>query len=76
MYGVKNVSAIHGRVLTAWACAGIAGPFFTTWAVSASGGYTTIMIYISIALVVAFAVSIIAAKAYIKRHGSLKMKRK
>jgi OFA family oxalate/formate antiporter-like MFS transporter len=76
MYGVKNVSAIHGRVLTAWACAGIAGPSFTTWIVSkANGDYTNIMIYISIAFVLAFAVSTIAANAYIKRHGSLKMKR-
>jgi OFA family oxalate/formate antiporter-like MFS transporter len=75
MYGVKNVSAIHGRVLTAWACAGIAGPFFTTWVVKASGNYSNIMIYISIAFVTAFAVSIIAAREYVKRHGSLKMKR-
>ena len=74
MYGVKNVSAIHGRVLTAWACAGIIGPFFTTWTVKTSGGYTNILIYISIALVIAFAVSIIAAREYIKRHGSLKLK--
>jgi len=75
MYGVKNVSAIHGRVLTAWACAGIVGPFFTTWAVKASGGYTGILIYISIALVSAFVVSTLAAREYKKRHGSLKMKR-
>ena len=75
MYGVKNVSAIHGRVLSAWACAGIAGPSFTTWIVhKANGDYTNIMIYISIALVVAFLVSIIAAKEYMKRHGRLKMK--
>ena len=74
MYGTKNVSAIHGRVLTAWACAGVIGPFFTTWAVKTSGGYTGILIYISIALVLAFAVSIVAAKAYVKRHGSLKLK--
>jgi len=77
MYGVKNVSAIHGRVLSAWACAGIAGPSFTTWVVGkANGDYTNIMIYIAIALFAAFAVSTIAAHAYAKRHGSLKLKRK
>ncbi|MDR0294624.1 MAG: OFA family MFS transporter [Prevotellaceae bacterium] len=75
MYGVQNVSAIHGRVLTAWACAGIIGPFFITWVYKVSGGYTNMMIYISIAFVMAFVVSIIAAKAYVKRHGSLRMKR-
>jgi OFA family oxalate/formate antiporter-like MFS transporter len=71
MYGIKQVSAIHGRVLTAWACAGVAGPFFITWAVKASGGYTSVLVYISVALVAAFAVSIIAAKEYKKRHGYL-----
>jgi OFA family oxalate/formate antiporter-like MFS transporter len=76
MYGVRNVSAIHGRVLTAWACAGIAGPSFTTWIVNkANGDYTNILVYISIALFTAFLVSTIAARAYVKRHGGLKMKR-
>jgi len=74
MYGVKQVSAIHGRVLTAWACAGIVGPFFITWIHKTSGGYTNMLTYISIAFVVAFGVSIIAAREYIKRHGSLKLK--
>ena len=26
MFGVAQVGAIHGRLLTAWSCAGIAGP--------------------------------------------------
>jgi hypothetical protein len=39
-----------------------------------SGGYTTSMIYISIALALAFLISIVAAREYVKRHGSLKMK--
>jgi OFA family oxalate/formate antiporter-like MFS transporter len=71
MFGVKQVSAIHGRVLTAWACAGVVGPFFTTWVNETTGGYTSILIYISIALATAFAVSTVAAREYKKRHGSL-----
>jgi MFS family permease len=26
MFGVEEVGAIHGRLLTAWSCAGVAGP--------------------------------------------------
>jgi hypothetical protein len=26
MFGVAEVGAIHGRLLTAWSCAGVAGP--------------------------------------------------
>lgn len=71
MYGVKQVSAIHGRVLTAWACAGIAGPFITTWANKATGGYKGILLILAAAFATAFAVSIVAAAAYKKRHGRL-----
>ena len=67
MFGVQHVSAIQGRILTAWACAGIAGPAFTNWAVKTSGGYTSAFIGISIALVLAFSVSVITAKRHSPR---------
>ena len=72
MFGTKQVSAIHGRILTAWACAGIAGPFFTTWVKEKTGGYTSLLIYLSIALIIAFAVSLITMAEYKKRHGCLR----
>ena len=31
MFGVMNVGAIHGRLLTAWSVAGVAGPFLVNY---------------------------------------------
>lgn len=46
IYGTKQLSAIHGRILTAWAMAGIAGPFLTAWAKSITNSYqSTLFIF-------------------------------
>lgn len=39
VFGTKQLSAIHGRVLSAWAMAGIVGPCIITWTRSISDGY-------------------------------------
>jgi len=31
IFGTKEVSAIHGYILTAWSTAGIVGPLFISW---------------------------------------------
>jgi len=57
MFGVGNVSAIHGRVLTAWSTAGILGPVLVNYVrefqishgVAASNAYTFTM-YVLVAL--------------------------
>ena len=40
IFGTKKLSAIHGRILTAWALAGIAGPFIVSWLRESTSGYT------------------------------------
>ena len=32
VFGTKHLSSIHGRILTAWAMAGIVGPCIISWA--------------------------------------------
>jgi hypothetical protein len=57
MFGVGNVSAIHGRLLTAWSTAGILGPVLVNYVrefqishgVAASNAYTFTM-YVLVAL--------------------------
>ena len=43
VYGTKQLSAIHGRILTAWAMAGIAGPGVTAWAKGVTNSYQSTM---------------------------------
>jgi MFS family permease len=62
LFGVYQVGAIHGRLLTAWAVAGVAGPLIVDGVVDANknaGGtlsshYTTAFVIMIVLLVVAF----------------------
>lgn len=40
LFGTRELSAIHGRVLTAWGAAGIAGPVLTAYLREATNSYT------------------------------------
>lgn len=40
IFGTKKLSAIHGRILTAWGLAGVAGPFLVSWLRESTSGYT------------------------------------
>ncbi|PZE20520.1 L-lactate MFS transporter [Paenibacillus xerothermodurans] len=39
MFGTKQLGAIHGYILTAWAAAGLAGPILATWVREATNSY-------------------------------------
>ncbi|GIN65194.1 OFA family MFS transporter [Bacillus sonorensis] len=39
LFGTRELGAIHGYILTAWAAAGLAGPMFSSWIRDVTGGY-------------------------------------
>ena len=41
LYGIRQLSTIHGRILTAWGLAGIVGPMLVSYFHEAGYGYTT-----------------------------------
>ena len=41
LYGIRQLSTIHGRILTAWGLAGITGPMLVSYFHEAGYGYTT-----------------------------------
>lgn len=46
IFGTKHLSAIHGRILTAWAIAGIVGPCLISWAKGTMASYqSTLFIF-------------------------------
>jgi MFS transporter, OFA family, oxalate/formate antiporter len=57
MFGTKQLGAIHGYILTAWAAAGIAGPLFAAWARTVSNNYNDTLYAFAGLLVVALTVS-------------------
>lgn len=40
LFGTKQLGAIHGYILTAWAAAGLVGPIFAAWVRNTTGSYT------------------------------------
>ncbi|KAA6451009.1 L-lactate MFS transporter [Bacillus swezeyi] len=48
LFGTKQLGAIHGYILTAWAAAGLVGPMFSSWIRDATGSYSQSLTVFSI----------------------------
>jgi OFA family oxalate/formate antiporter-like MFS transporter len=57
LFGTKEVGAIHGYILTAWAAAGLAGPLFAAWIKDTTGSYADSLSFFSGLFIVALVVS-------------------
>ncbi|HMM19233.1 MAG TPA: OFA family MFS transporter [Selenomonadales bacterium] len=47
LFGTRDLSAIHGKILTAWAAAGVAGPLLVAWVREATHSYNGTLIVFS-----------------------------
>lgn len=59
LFGTKQLGAIHGYILTAWAAAGLAGPMFAAWMKDTTGSYANSLTFFAGMFVVAFIVSLL-----------------
>jgi OFA family oxalate/formate antiporter-like MFS transporter len=59
LFGTKQLGAIHGYILTAWAAAGLAGPMFAAYIKDTTGSYAGSLTFFSGLFVVALIVSIL-----------------
>lgn len=66
LYGIRQLSTIHGRILTAWGLAGIVGPMLVSYFHEAGYGYTTALICFALLFVLNTIIAIIL-KIYGKR---------
>ena len=66
LYGIRQLSTIHGRILTAWGLAGIADPMLVSYFHEAGYGYTTALECFA-ALFVLNTIIAIILKIYSKR---------
>lgn len=67
IFGTRSLSAIHGRVLTAWGLAGIAGPFLVSWLRELTSGYTLTLYFFSGCFVINLIIALLL-KHYGARH--------
>ena len=59
VFGTKNLSAIHGNILTAWAAAGLVGPQLAAYVRESTGSYEQTLYIFAGLFVVALVVSIL-----------------
>ena len=59
IFGTKQVSAIHGYTLTAWATAGVIGPLFVSWVRDKTGSYEKTLYVFGGLFVIALGTSIL-----------------
>lgn len=67
IFGTKQVSAIHGYVLTAWAMAGLVGSSLASFLRQASGSYAAMTKVFAVIFLVALVVSV-AMKIFVNRE--------
>src|SRR5690625_1786290 len=58
LFGTKQLGAIHGYILTAWAMAGVAGPILLSLIYDSTNSYNVTMFVFGIIFVIAFILSI------------------
>ncbi|RDW18904.1 L-lactate MFS transporter [Oceanobacillus chungangensis] len=58
LFGTKQLGAIHGYILTAWALAGVAGPILLSLIYDSTNSYNLTMVIFGVLFVVAFIVSL------------------
>ena len=58
LFGMKNLSAIHGRILTAWGLAGIAGPLTLTIIYEKTNSYITALLIFTLLFCINFTLSL------------------
>lgn len=57
LFGTKELSAIHGKILTAWGMAGIAGPLLLSWIRETTNSYSIPLYFFSACFVVSLIIA-------------------
>ena len=57
LFGTRELGAIHGKILTAWAAAGIVGPLFVAWVKKTTQSYNSVLLVFSFCFIFSLAVA-------------------
>jgi OFA family oxalate/formate antiporter-like MFS transporter len=74
LFGTKELGAIHGYILTAWAAAGLVGPLFAAWIKDTTGSYANSLIFFVGLFVVALIISIVVKRQVAQHHKKTELK--
>ena len=59
LFGTKQLSAIHGRILTAWGLAGIAGPLLLSLIYERTNSYSITLYFLSGCFILSLVIAIL-----------------
>lgn len=59
LFGTKQLGAIHGYILTAWAAAGLVGPLFAAWIKDTTGSYANSLTFFAGFFIVSLIISLV-----------------
>jgi OFA family oxalate/formate antiporter-like MFS transporter len=59
LFGAGELSAVHGKILTAWAAAGVVGPLFVAWVKDSTQSYHATSLFFSGCFILSLLISII-----------------
>ena len=58
LFGTRELGVIHGRILTAWAAAGVVGPLLVAWVKEMTGSYNGMLLVFVAALLLALGIAV------------------
>lgn len=59
LFGTKELSAIHGKILTAWGAAGVAGPVLLSWVKETTNSYNATLLFFSGCFIISLIIAMI-----------------
>lgn len=59
IFGTRQLSAIHGRILTAWGIAGVVGPSLVSWFRETTSGYSLTLLFFAGCFVINCAIALV-----------------
>ena len=68
LFGTRELGAIHGKILTAWAAAGVIGPLFVAWIKEATQSYHTTLLVFSLCFAISLSVAFILKAKHVSRN--------
>ena len=66
IFGTRQLSAIHGRVLTAWGIAGVVGPSIVSWFRETTSGYAVTLYFFAGCFVLNFLIALVLKQRGLK----------
>lgn len=68
LFGTRELGVIHGRILTAWAAAGVVGPLLVAWVKEVTGNYIGTLLVFAVAMLAALGVAVLLRVKQPVRH--------